>query len=113
MLPARFEQLALEYDSDEIGELDTYEDHPSLKGTATTDRFGKVLDNFLAVHNTQDHAHDSGHAYDSAADTASAAEHQKPQQSTASRQLSSRTATPAEQEAASAALARVCLSSLV
>lgn len=111
--------MALEYDSDDIGELDQLEGHPSLKGTATTDRFSKIMDQFLAVHNTQDHNHDSGHAYKSAAQTSSnpgelALEGPAPSGSTpqgpaaASKQLSSSAATEAEKAAAAASLARVC-----
>ena len=123
----RFEQLALEYDSDEIGELDQYEGHSSLQGTATTDRFSKIMDQFLEVHNTQDHNHDSGHAYRSAAQTSrspndAGSQHShlqtvNPQNVAAdppagSKQLSSSAATEAEKTAAAAALARVCCSSL-
>lgn len=105
----RFEQLALEYDSDEIGDLDQYDGHPSLKGSASADRYAKVLDKFLAVHNTQDHAHDSGHAYNSAAETAVAAigTGEQPGPCAASKQLSSSAATETEQASASAALAKV------
>ena len=116
--------MALEYDSDEIGELDQFEGQPSLQGTATTDRFSKIMDQFLAVHNTQDHNHDSGHAYKSAAQTsishgepASAFQEATPQESAqsqaaASKQLSSSAATEAEKAAAVAALARVIMSFL-
>ena len=120
----RFEQLALEYDSDEIGELEQLEGHPSLQGTATTDRFSEIMDQFLAVHNTQDHNHDSGHAYRSAAQmsagpgesalAASACQESTPQdsahsQAAASKQLSSSAANEAEKAAAMTALARVDL----
>lgn len=107
-LPARFEQVAPGYDSDEIGELDQDEADPSLSGVQNIDRYTKVLDQFLAVHNTQDHAHDSGHAYDSAAQTSFASGKNAPQ-SAASRQLSRSEATAAEQEAAVAALAKVSI----
>ena len=63
----RFERLALEYDSDEIGELDELEDDPSARGPASTDQFSGIMDEFLAVHATQDHAHEGGQLYHTAA----------------------------------------------
>ena len=61
--PCRFEQLALEYDSDEIGELDGDEDEPSTRGGATTDQYSRIMDDFLAVHATRLHAHEGGIQY--------------------------------------------------
>lgn len=58
---SRFEQLALEYNSDDIGD-DAHED-PSDRGIATTDQYAKVMDDFLTSHATQDHAYEGGQEY--------------------------------------------------
>ena len=87
----RFDQLALEYDSDDIGELDQLEGDPSTRGVATTDQFASVMDEFLAAHATQDHAHEGGHQY-----RAAAAASQRQQES------------PQDAALAAAALAKVC-----
>ena len=61
----RFEAMAIEYDSDDIGELDE-EEFDGDQGTATVDQFGNLLDEFLEQHPTQDHNHEAGYAYDAA-----------------------------------------------
>jgi len=96
----RFEQLVLEYDSDDIGELDEIEMDPAARSSDHTDRFERIMDTFLQVHNTQDHAHDSGHEYRSAADTS------RPigKGSAAPGQLSRSVATEADREIAAAAV---------
>ena len=58
----RFEAMAIEYDSDDIGELDDEEGN----GVATVDQFDNLLDEFLAQHPTQDHNHEAGYAYNTA-----------------------------------------------
>ncbi|KAK9819819.1 hypothetical protein WJX72_002761 [[Myrmecia] bisecta] len=72
VIDERFEHLALEYDSDEIGELDDEE----VGGQASLDQFGGLMDQFLEDHRASVHAHESGLRYSTAADTthASAAE---------------------------------------
>ncbi len=60
--PCRFEAMAIEYDSDDIGELDDEEGN----GVATVDQFDNLLDEFLAQHPTQDHNHEAGYAYNTA-----------------------------------------------
>ena len=57
----RFEQLALDYDSDQIGDLE--EDPGEAQGCADLDIYGNVLDHFLASFATADHAHESGARY--------------------------------------------------
>ena len=63
----RFEQLALQYDSDEIGELDEMEGNGEMEGTVSVDQFQDVLDDFLDNHRTADHAHEAGFQYETAA----------------------------------------------
>ncbi len=68
-LPAcRFEQLALGYDSDQIGDLE--EDPEEAQGCADLDAYGNVLDNFLESFATTDHAHESGARYHTLAEEA-------------------------------------------
>ncbi|DBA99090.1 hypothetical protein WJX77_009113 [Trebouxia sp. C0004] len=62
VIDERFEAMAIEYDSDDIGELDDEEGN----GVATVDQFDKLLDEFLAQHPTQDHNHEAGYAYNTA-----------------------------------------------
>ena len=64
----RFEHLALEYNSDEIGDLGE-EDMEAPDGTEVG-AFGGLLDEFLAVHATPGHEHEGGQAYHSAAEAA-------------------------------------------
>ena len=68
--PSRFEHLALEYDSDDIGDLEDDEVGPS--NGADVGEFGGLLDEFLAVHATPGHAHEGGQAYHTAAEAAAA-----------------------------------------
>ena len=75
--------MAIEYDSDDIGELDDDADHAN-QGPATVEQFDNLLNEFLDDHSTQDHTHEAGFAYDSAA--------------------GSRTGAPADE----AAIAKVC-----
>ena len=57
--------MALEYDSDDIGELeDDAED--MIQGPATVQQFDNLLTEFLEDHPTQDHNHEAGYAYDAA-----------------------------------------------
>ena len=60
----RFEQLALGYNSDEFGELDSDEEDASAgpRGHDVND-YSAVLDQFLAKHATHDHAHEGGQVY--------------------------------------------------
>ena len=58
----RFEAMAIEYDSDDIGELDDEEGN----GVATVDQFDSLLTEFLEQHPTQDHNHEAGYAYNTA-----------------------------------------------
>jgi hypothetical protein len=67
----RFEHLALEYDSDEIGDLEDGEVGPAAG--VSVDQFGGLMDEFLAAHATPGHAHEGGQAYHSAAEAAAAA----------------------------------------
>lgn len=62
VIDERFEAMAIEYDSDDIGELDDEEGN----GVATVDQFDNLLDDFLAQHPTQDHNHEAGYAYNTA-----------------------------------------------
>lgn len=64
--------MAIEYDSDDIGELDKDSDH-MIQGPATVEQFGNLLDEFLEDHPTQDHNHEAGYAYDTAAGSRSGA----------------------------------------
>ena len=54
-LLCRFEQLALEYDSDDIGELDQLAGDQATRGLASTDQYSKLFDQFLDEHATKDH----------------------------------------------------------
>ncbi|KAK9846608.1 hypothetical protein WJX81_007566 [Elliptochloris bilobata] len=67
----QFEHLALEYDSDEIGDLE--DEGVGPPAGASLDQFGGMLDEFLAVHATPGHAHEGGQAYHSAAEAVAAA----------------------------------------
>ena len=58
--------MAIEYDSDDIGELDDEEADGCVTGTATTDQYHQLLTEFLEQHPTQDHNHEAGYAYDAA-----------------------------------------------
>ncbi|KAL0054064.1 hypothetical protein WJX82_003186 [Trebouxia sp. C0006] len=62
VIDERFEAMAIEYDSDDIGELDDEEGN----GLATVNQFDNLLDEFLAQHPTQDHNHEAGYAYNTA-----------------------------------------------
>lgn len=68
VLPCRFEQLALGYDSDQIGDLE--EDPDEAQGCADLDTYGNVLDDFLESFATADHAHESGARYHTLAEQA-------------------------------------------
>ena len=58
--------MAIEYDSDDIGELDE-DAEDTIQGPATVEQFDSLLNEFLEDHPTQDHNHEAGFAYDSAA----------------------------------------------
>ncbi|KAK9801393.1 hypothetical protein WJX73_005942 [Symbiochloris irregularis] len=58
----RFEQLALGYNSDELGELDDEDD--TVQGSHALDQYGPMMNDFLAVHATAEHAHEGGQHYD-------------------------------------------------
>ena len=62
-----FERLALEYDSDDIGELEEGCDDEALRGPAALEQYGHLMDEFLSRHATRDHAHEGGQAYEAAA----------------------------------------------
>ena len=64
-IACRFEAMAIQYDSDDIGELDD-EEEGGIAGTATMDQFAQLLTEFLEQHPTQDHNHEAGYAYDAA-----------------------------------------------
>ena len=57
--------MALEYDSDDIGDLDD-DAEDMIQGPATVEQFDNLLTEFLEDHPTQDHNHEAGYAYDSA-----------------------------------------------
>lgn len=57
--------MALEYDSDDIGELDD-DAEDTIQGPATVEQFDDLLTEFLEDHPTQDHNHEAGYAYDAA-----------------------------------------------
>ena len=57
--------MALEYDSDDIGDLDDDEED-AIQGPATVEHFDNLLTEFLEDHPTQDHNHEAGYAYDAA-----------------------------------------------
>lgn len=61
----RFEAMALEYDSDDIGDLDD-DAEDTIQGPATVEQFDNLLTEFLEDHPTQDHNHEAGYAYDAA-----------------------------------------------
>lgn len=61
----RFEAMALEYDSDDIGELDN-DSEDIIQGPATVDQITDLMTEFLEDHPTQDHNHEAGYAYDAA-----------------------------------------------
>jgi hypothetical protein len=48
----RFEQLALQYDEDEIGSLEDEDELREAAGLATLDDFGGLMDEFLAENPT-------------------------------------------------------------
>ena len=62
---AAFEAVALQYDSDEIGELDDLADAGELDAGLRKDAgaYSRVFDQFLAAHATRDHAHEGGQHY--------------------------------------------------
>lgn len=57
--------MALEYDSDDIGELDD-DAEDMMQGPATVQQFDNLLTEFLEDHPTQDHNHEAGYAYHAA-----------------------------------------------
>ena len=57
--------MALEYDSDDIGDLDD-DAEDMIQGPATVEQFDNLLTEFLEDHPTQDHNHEAGYAYDAA-----------------------------------------------
>lgn len=57
--------MALEYDSDDIGELDN-DSEDMIQGPATVEQFDNLMTEFLEDHPTQDHNHEAGYAYDAA-----------------------------------------------
>ncbi|KAL3156668.1 Protein ltv1 [Trebouxia sp. C0009 RCD-2024] len=65
VIDERFEAMALEYDSDDIGELDD-DAEDTIQGPATVEQFDDLLTEFLEDHPTQDHNHEAGYAYDAA-----------------------------------------------
>ena len=62
---AAFEAVALQYDSDEIGELDDLADAGELDAGLRKEAgvYDRVFDQFLAAHATRDHAHEGGQHY--------------------------------------------------
>ncbi len=66
--------MAIEYDSDDIGELDDEEGN-GIQGVATVDQFDSLLTEFLEQHPTQDHNHEAGYAYNTAGGTAAGEAH--------------------------------------
>ena len=66
---SRFERLALEYDSDDIGDLDDGEEE--VCGVSGLEQFSGLMDEFLSEHATQDHAHEGGQCYHAAAEVLS------------------------------------------
>ena len=57
----RFEQLALGYESDELGDLD--EEADTTRCGHDLQQYGHLMDEFLAVNATHDHAHEGGQLY--------------------------------------------------
>ena len=55
----RFEYLALQYDSDEIGDLED-EAEDGIGGHADVNTFTDILDDFLQAHVTGNHVHEGG-----------------------------------------------------
>ena len=64
----RFEQLALGYNSEELGELD--DDDKALHGGHELDQYAAIMNDFLSEHATHDHAHEGGQHYDVPAEQA-------------------------------------------
>lgn len=58
--------MAIEYDSDDIGELDEDPDNV-IQGTVSVDQYDKLLNKFLDDHPTSSHEHEAGFAYHTAA----------------------------------------------
>ena len=58
--------MAIEYDSDDIGELDEDSDN-AIQGAVSVDQYDKLLNKFLDDHPTSDHVHEAGFAYHTAA----------------------------------------------
>jgi len=71
-----FEALALQYDSDEIGELDDAADAGTLADPSRPGRdpaeFDAIFDEFLARNATREHAHEGGQCYAAASTLAAA-----------------------------------------
>ena len=58
--------MAIEYDSDDIGELDEDSDNV-IQGTVSVYQYDKLLNKFLDDHPTSSHEHEAGFAYHTAA----------------------------------------------
>ena len=58
--------MAIEYDSDDIGELDDDMDD-AIQGAVNLEQYDKVFNKFLDDHPTSDHVHEAGFAYNTAA----------------------------------------------
>lgn len=60
----RFEQLALGYNSEEFGDLGSSDEEGDDRPAGhDVNQYGSILDDFLAVHATHDHAHEGGQPY--------------------------------------------------
>lgn len=53
----------MEYDSDDIGELDQLAGDQSTRGFASTNQYSKIFDRFLTEHATKDHQFEGGQPY--------------------------------------------------
>lgn len=58
--------MAIEYDADDIGELDDDMDD-AVQGSAKLEQYNKVFNKFLDDHPTANHVHEAGYAYSIAA----------------------------------------------
>lgn len=58
--------MAIEYDSDDIGELDEDLDN-AIQGAVSVDQYDKLLNKFLDDHPTSNHVHEAGFEYHTAA----------------------------------------------
>lgn len=58
--------MAIEYDSDDIGELDEDSDN-AIQGAVSVDQYDKLLSKFLDDHPVSNHVHEAGFEYHTAA----------------------------------------------